>query len=225
MAEPSYPFPVSKLLTLGDCRHMRSWPDYLELGLAPEHIPDLIRMALDDELHWADGDSVEVWAPVHAWRALGQLGAEAAAEPLTRLLVRVDDFDDDFVAEELPKVFAKIGPSAIPVLADYLADPSYGLWARVAAASGICEIGSQHPDARRDGGDALSKQLEAFAELDPTLNAFLVSYLVKLKAVDAVPLMERAFACGRVDISVGGDWEDVQIELGLLRKRQTPRPN
>ena len=63
MAEPSYPFPVSKLLTLGDCHQMRGWPDYLRLGLAPEHIPDLIRMALDDELHWYDSDSAEAWAP------------------------------------------------------------------------------------------------------------------------------------------------------------------
>ena len=62
MAEPSYPFPVSKLLTLGDCHQMRGWPDYLRLGLAPEHIPDLIRMALDDELHWYDSDSAEAWA-------------------------------------------------------------------------------------------------------------------------------------------------------------------
>jgi len=65
------------------------------LGLGPQHVPDLIRMALDDELYWADSDSLEVWAPIHAWRALGQLRAEAAVQPLTRLLARIDDFDDD----------------------------------------------------------------------------------------------------------------------------------
>jgi hypothetical protein len=37
-------------------------------------------------------------------------------------------------------------------------------------------------------------------------------------------VMERAFAADRVDISIPGDWEDVQVELGLIEERQTPRP-
>lgn len=225
MTEPSYPSPVSTLLTLGDCRKMREWPDYLELGIGPEHIPDLIRMALDEELHRTGSYSLEVWAPIHAWRALAQLRAEAAVEPLTRLLVRISEFGDDWVGEELPKVFGMIGPTAVPVLARYLADPSHDLRARIAAANSFEEIGNRHPDARAECVTALAKQLEQFAELDPTLNAFIISFLLDLKAVEAVPVMERAFAAGRVDISIQGDWEDVQIRLGLLHERQTPKPN
>jgi len=37
--------------------------------------------------------------------------------------------------------------------------------------------------------------------------------------------MERVFASGRIDPSLNGDWEDVQVELGLLPKRLTPAPN
>ncbi len=33
--------------------------------------------------------------------------------------------------------------------------------------------------------------------------------------------MEQAFAAGLVDESVAGDWEDVQIELGLKDERET----
>ena len=83
MTEPDcsdygYPPPVSDLLTFGDCSRIGAWPDYLALGLGPQHVPDLIRMALDEELHLADPDSLDVWSPVHAWRALGQLRAESA---------------------------------------------------------------------------------------------------------------------------------------------------
>jgi len=223
--ETRYPSPTSRLLTLGDCRKMREWPDYLELGIGPEHIPDLIRMALDEELHRTGSDSMKVWAPIHAWRALAQLRAEAAVEPLTRLLVRISEFGDDWVGEELPKAFGMIGPTAVPVLARYLADPSHDLRARIAAASSFEEIGNRHPDARAECVAALAKQLEQFAELEPTLNSFLISYLLDLKAVEAVPVMERAFAAGRVDIAIQGDWEDVQIELGLLHERQMPRPD
>ena len=82
MSTANYPPPVDKLLTFGECSPSPEWPDYLALGLGSEHVPDLIRMAIDEELNQAASDSLEVWAPVHAWRALGQLHAEAAIEPL-----------------------------------------------------------------------------------------------------------------------------------------------
>ena len=54
MSELAYVEPVSQLLTLGDVGGQREWRDYAALGLAAEHIPELIRMALDEELAWAD---------------------------------------------------------------------------------------------------------------------------------------------------------------------------
>jgi len=225
MTEPSYPSPVSQLLTLGDCRKTRKWPDYLALGLGPEHVPDLIRVALDEDLHCAGSDSTGVWAPVHAWRALALLHAEAAAEPLTRLFARIDEFNDDWVGEDLPLAFGVLGPAAILDLRDYLADPSHGLWARVAAATNLAEIGNQHPDAWTACVAILAGQLEQFAEMNPVLNGFIISDLLDLKAVETASVIKRAFAANRVDLSILGDWEDVQIELGLLQERQTPRPN
>ena len=226
MTTADYPPPVDKLLTLGDARDsMSHWPDYLAYGLGPEHIPDLIRMATDEELYVAGSDSLEVWAPVHAWRALGQFRAEAAAEPLTGLLHRIDDNQDDHVGEELPEVYGMIGPAAIPALATYLADAAHPLYARVAAAHSFGEIGANHPGSRADCVAALTAQLERCAETDPTLNAFLVSYLMDLKAIESAPVMERAFAAGQVELPVAGDWEDVQIEMGLRQTRTTPKPN
>ena len=37
--------------------------------------------------------------------------------------------------------------------------------------------------------------------------------------------MERAFVADRVDIGVQGDWEDVQIDMGLRHERETPKPD
>ena len=217
-----YPEPVSKLLTLGDARG--EWQDYLALGLSQENVPDLIRMALDEALYFRDSEDVEVWAPIHAWRALAQLRAEEAVQPLTGLLSRIDNHQDDWVGEELPVVFGMIGPGAIPVLASYLDDGEHGLFARVGAARGLAEIGQRHPEARAACIAALSATLEQYRDLDPTLNAFIISCLVDLDAVEAAPLIERAFAAGVVDLSLRGDWEEVQIELGLLDQRKTPKP-
>jgi len=221
-----YAFPLDELLTLGDARPTKHhWPDYRQYGLTAEHIPDLIRMATDDELNTANSQSAKVWAPTHAWRALGQLHAESAAEPLTSLFHLIDDNDDDMVNEELPEVLGLIGPAAIPVVVAYLADTSHGLWARVAAALSLGEIGQRHPDSRGECIAALTRQLEHFEEQDESLNAFLVGPLRDLRSVESAQVMERAFAADRVAIGVYGDWEDVQIDMGLRQARETPKPD
>lgn len=51
--EKRYPTPMDKLLKLGDPRKMQGWPDYLAMGFTREHIPDLIRMVLDEASNWS----------------------------------------------------------------------------------------------------------------------------------------------------------------------------
>lgn len=219
MSTTSYTPPVDKLLTLGEPEPFvpDKWPNYLELGLGPEHIPDLIRMATDQELSTADSESVESWAPIHAMRALGQLHAEAAIEPLIQLLTV--QAGDEWTQEELRFVFGLIGPAAIPALAAYLADTSHELYPRGYAAHGLEEIGNWHPESRSEVIAALSKQLEAFEENDYELNAFLISGLSHLKAVESLPLIERAFAADRVDEFVIG-LDGVLVELGLKEREE-----
>jgi hypothetical protein len=215
-----YPAPVDKLLTLGDRDAARAgWPDYVRLyGLTAEHVPDLIRMATDSALNLGDPESKEVWAPVHAWRALGQLRATAAVRPLLELLVSFEDEYDDAAQEELPPVFALIGPAAIPELAAYLADRSNGFSARGAFASGLVEIAKAHPEARAECVRILTEQLAQARADEPDLNGWVVADLLDLKAVEAAPVIEKAFAAGAVDPTIAGDWLWVQWELGLSNK-------
>ena len=209
----NYPPPLDKLLTLGDPRRFSEWPDYLELGLGPEHVADLIRMATDKELNQADVENLEVWAPLHAWRALGQLRAEAAIAPLMQLFHEQEG--DDWMGAELPKVYGMIGPAAIPALTTYLADESHGIFPRIDAASSLENITMTHPDARPQCIAAITRQLESFDEQDPTLNAFLISSLVEMSAVESAAVIEQAFAADCVDETIRGDWDDVAVDLGL----------
>ena len=183
-------------------------------------------MATDYQLHDGPGGSLVVWAPIHAWRALAQLRAEEAIVPLVKLFRRIDDATDDWVSNDLPKELARFGAVALDPLTAYLAHAAHGEWARVAAARAISLVGREHPDTRADCVARLSAQLDRFAEQSETLNAFLVSSLMDLRAVEAMAVIERAFASGRVDESVAGDVEDVQIEFGLKTEREHPRkPN
>jgi preprotein translocase subunit SecA len=48
--------------------------------------------------------------------------------------------------------------------------------------------------------------------------------LLDLKAVESINAIRAAFDADPVDISIAGDKEDVEIELGLREKRATPKP-
>lgn len=222
-----YPEPVSRLLTLGEIDWKNDWADYPALGLGPEHIPALIRLALDEDLNF-DGDwsAPEPWATIHAWRALGQLRAEEAITPLATLLSRRDDGLDDAIDDELPQVFACIGPAALPALRAYFTDETHAMRSRSTCINALVEIVRRFPEYRDEVVEILTGQLAHFAEQDRTLNALIICPLaIELHAVEAAPLIEQTYAAGQVDLTMLGDWEDAQIHLRLLEKRLTPAPN
>ncbi len=225
MPETLYQPPVKQLPALGEPRRGEK-RDYTALGISVGDVPALINMATDEALNGGPQDSPVVYAPVHAWRALAQLRAGEAIAPLLALFRRADDDMDDWINGDLPESLAQFGAVVLDPLTAHLGDPANGEWSRVAAAKTIGLVGEKYPDLRMDCITRLAAQLERFAEQSETLNAFLISPLWDLRAVEAMPVMERAFAAGRVDESVMGDLEDVQIEFGLKTEREHPRkPN
>ena len=220
----NYPPPVDQLLSLEPISGSgKNWLDYRQFGFTEEHVPDLIRMSVDPALHLADSDSSEVWAPLHAWRALAQLGATEAVRPLLELLD--DQSGDDWIHEDLPLVFTMIGSAILPELIEFLHDAERDLLGRIAVASALKDIALAETDRREEVVAALSQALSKWRENEKEVNAFLIGYLADLEAVEAAPLMEEAFLGEQVDISIFGDWEDIQIRLGLLSERKTPRPD
>src|SRR5207237_1225144 len=123
--------------------------------------------------------------------------------------------EGDYAREELPLVFGMIGPVAIRALTGYLAEEANGLWPQAAAAAALQEIGTRHPEAAAECVAALVRQLDRHDDSDPTLNACLISELATLKATDALPDIRRAYQSGCVDFTVIGDYEDVEIYMGV----------
>jgi hypothetical protein len=234
----TYTEPVSRLLALGappneeNPNAGNSFRDYGQLGISAEHIPDLIRLATDEYLHnEADPESPDVYAPIHAWRALGQLRAEAAIEPLLSLLHRIDDDDDDWAGEDLPHAFGLIGEAALSPLAEYVLNADSPVYAKIAAQEGIKEVALAYPETRARCVELLTEMMnrESFpgieAEDARTLLGFVLSSLLKLKAIEALPEIQTAFEKDWIDISITGDFEDALIKLGELDERLTPKPN
>ena len=221
-----YADPVGRLLTIGETGSYdpAKWPDYVaEFGLGRENLAALACMVCDAALNRADTDSSEVWAPMHAWRALGQLGVQEAVAPLLGFL-RTSEYDEA-VSEELPVVFGMIGPAAVPHIAAFLSDRSNPTSPAATAIAGLKEIVARHPECRDDCVGILARVLEPDAEADPVVNGFAVWALIDLAAVEAIDAMRAAFRRKAVDLSLVGDEEDVEIALGLRRRRTTPAPS
>lgn len=218
----NYTYPTTQLLTYGECDwtgfHFQKWPNYLELGFTTAPVAELIQMAIDKELLWGDSKNPATWAPIHAWRTLGQLQATAAIMPLMSLLSE----EDDWITEELPVVYGLIGVKAIPALAEYLGNKSHGVYPRINAAYSLERIGNTHPEARIASILALTHQLEKFASNDPELNGLLISYLVDLKAIESIATIRQAYNENYVDCTIMGDLEDVEIDLGFRDHRSQP---
>jgi hypothetical protein len=220
-----YAAPVQRLLSIGEARgyNPSDWPDYrARFGLEREHIGDLIRMGCDAGLNQAESTSSEVWAPMHAWRALGQMRAEEAVVPLLTFLRTAED--DEAAAEELPAVFGMIGQAAIRPISEFLSDRSNPEAAVSTALIGIKEIAARHPECRAECVGILVRMLDAQAETQPSIGGFAVSALIELQAVEAIDAIRDAFRRDAVDISIAGDAEDVEIALGLRARRATPAP-
>jgi hypothetical protein len=111
----TYPPPVDQLLSLGNPDHAEDDVEYRALGISEEHVPVLIQMMRDERLNWVlqelGEDEAPFWAPVHAWRALGELRAGAA---VPAMLAHLADYpDDEWITEEIPEVLAKVGAPAL----------------------------------------------------------------------------------------------------------------
>ncbi|MGH8354533.1 MAG: hypothetical protein ACRERY_13570 [Pseudomonas sp.] len=218
----NYRPPVLQLLELGNPLDNQEEISYRALGLGEADVPELCRLAQEGTLYYEEADDFEAYGSVHAWRALGELKAEDAIDTLVGEFRHAEL--DDWAAEELPIILAQIGPSAILALSAYI-ENSRGTLAGVTAAESLKAIAIAHPATREQCVTLLAAELARYAEQAPEVNALLMGFLIDLVAVEHAPLMEQAFAAEAIDLSVQGDWEDVQIALGLLGQRLTPQPD
>lgn len=222
--------PVLALIQLGeDPARQRGFPDYLDLvGLTAEHIPELIRIVKDIEIFMPEediGDYDEVYAPIHAWRALGQLKAEEAILVLVDLVIQNEYLEMDWIMEEIPEVMALIGPACIPALAAYIKQKDKEEWTTAVMSGALSEIGKMNAESRDACVAALEEGLKNYETNEPYMNASFIYDLTALNASESDELVRKAYQSENVDLTLMGDYEDFQIEVGLLEERMTPARN
>ena len=191
---------IQALLTLGAPDNRRHWPDYLDkYGFTLEDVPALLVLFADESINTMDSHRAEVWAPLYAWRILGQLASEEAIRPI------VQSFDtlhkDDSALSELPGVVGMIGPAAITELENYWRQPDKDEFSYVMAMDALCEIAKQHPTSREQIIKIYIDYMNDPNTLADTLNGLLMACLLDLRAIEAIDGIRRLFALNCVDIS------------------------
>jgi hypothetical protein len=216
MTHPAYAAILQQFSQLEDPYEVAKH-DLLALGITAEMIPDLIETILDEKYYSDDYPELEGYPQLFAYIALGQLKTPAAIDGLilgVKKWAHSDWFE--WFCEGMPEIFQPIGSLAIPPLIELLQDKNLTFDARTSALMYMHPIAVAHPEERDRCVAAIAQELEQFADNDPELNGYLVMYLVAdFKAVETAPIVETAYAAGRVDTSFVGDWDEAQVYLGL----------
>ena len=213
----NYTYPVSSLLTLGRPQN-EEWVNYLACGLKQDHIPELIRMMMDYYLMLADGDSVEVWSPIHAWRSLGQLKAVEAVEPMIAMLLGEEE-GDELKDRDFPKVFGLIGPSALAALSD-VSFSGRDIHAKLVSNDGIRDIANLYPEARKECINIIMDQLRQYQYNDAGFNGYIIWVLIELKALESLDLIREVYKSACVDVKVVGHLSEVERDIGCGKSVQ-----
>lgn len=182
--------------------------DYVaELGLVADDALHLVDIAWD----WLDQEfppdhPAWVFAPVHAWRALGQLKDEASAdeviEELLELYVELLADDDD-AGSELPFVLREFGDKAWGPLLQAAKD----LGPELPLLDAVYQLAKDNPARQKALVEALGLLINEQTDNDPKGNAALAILLGELDTEKKHSLaVERAYAADLVDETIAGDW-------------------
>ena len=200
-----YDDPVRELLAWGPGEDKDEDREEIDLDLKAQrhwrpHIPDLTRMALDDGLieGWP-GDPAS-WAPLHALRMLGALGATEAGPQLLALLGR----ENDWLSDRLPGVWGRMGRAVTDALWAYIDDPSHDAESRGIAMEGLRQQVEQRPSRRKAVVNGLAARLRDAPTDDQVANAYIVHILDALDADEAADVIAAAFEADKIDRRIVG---------------------
>ncbi len=102
---------------------------------------------LQNNDYWeAEGD--KQWMPLHAVKLLGMLADPQAIPQLIDTLILVCETDNDWIMEDLPTVFGRMGPPAIPPLKEFIhayEGDNALWWSRSTAVGGLVAIALCNP--------------------------------------------------------------------------------
>lgn len=152
------------------------------------------------------------YAPIHACRALAQLGDIVAEEYFVYL---VEQGKDRVLAKNAAAALVVWGRANLAHQKSYFDDPRMADKNRIGIVENIWQLGLRLPQLRDECVAFLTTTLSHYEQYSYNLNGFLVLGLVELKATEASDLIEQVLTSGKANDEMNGSWAAVQVELGL----------
>lgn len=200
---------LSQLRAVGKDPPRELFDDILAYG--QEAVAPLIEIVTQYPSAGLEEDERKYWATYHAIELLGELHAAEAIE--TILTLRNED--DDWIDDLLPKSMAQIGRPAVEPLRRALFDPTTDAYGGARVANALVQIAESAPELRDECVGILIERLDADNPRDDQyeLRGFIISDLAHMRAVEALPSIQRAFDEDLVDLFVISR-EDVDRLIG-----------
>ena len=174
-----------------------------------------LRDILQDDNYWEVEDNRQ-WMPVHAVKLLGMLADPRALPHLVDALILACKVGDYSIMKDLPTVFGRIGPPAIPLLEEFIhahkGDNEFW-YPRSTAVDGLLAIALHHPHEQER---ILTFLHELFSEEDDEeFLGFAAKSLLNFSDPSSIPVLEKAFDRGIID-------DYIIRRDDLLKKRVKP---
>ena len=207
----TYGPPEQALLTWGwDLDEAWIDQEALNRGIWLSVIPKLVAMTLDEGLLGGWPGEKASWAPYYALHLLGRLQAHSYAAALLALL----DRPNDWLADQLPPVWAQMGPPAEQALWLLLSDDAQSPENRAVAARGLRAIAEAHPARRPAIVAGLAQWLDQSSTEDATTNGYVIVVLNDMHAVEAAGAIRRAFEQKKVDQKIMTSFDVAWLSKG-----------
>lgn len=202
---------------------------YVEkFGFCEQDIAELLKLAEDMEIYDFDysdteeDEGLEFFGVVHAWYALSELKAPEAKELFVKLIEQTnDEYHDDWILSAFRHLIKPYASEIYPYLIECIMTEQQDRWVR-----------AEYLEVLKDmvkAGQLKLEELEKVIEFilknsqDPIVNALTIGTCVDLKLTHFHELIVQCFKKRIVDIDHMGDLEDVEIAMGLRKKRETER--
>ena len=206
---------VDVIGTLGEVAENEAWIDYLQYSHSSKDVTPLLAVIVDYQNYMAAEDGGSSWKPVHAWRALGQIGLARAIEPLIGQFNLLHE--DDWAFIELPQVVAMLGADSLPPLAAYLLQPGHDEFARAMALEALVLLQQQQPELQQAVKNSLLAYLQNPDTLHTAFNGLLVGEALDLEFTDLRPAIENLYQNNWVDTDVCGKLDYVQNTFASIK--------
>lgn len=199
-APESYSAPINQLLEWGDNLHRsHQFAGETEYMQWKKFVPMLTRMALDPGLLNGWPSENASWAPWHAIHALGNLQAWESTPALAELA----DFENDWLSDHLPHIWSDMGMEVEPLLWMILETGSASTKRRGLAAESLFMMTEESDAISNKVIHGFEKILRNTANIDSTLNAYLVTFLNDMEIPDkTLETIHNAFEADQIDLSV-----------------------